>query len=175
MGIQGLLMELRPVAKRATLQDLAGKRAAVDALCWFAAAGSWRARAVVSLTPGRRLHRGIYTCALELGQGRESDKCVRWRGRGFNASSRAACAPRFVTYCRARMVEFLRASISVIFVFDGDRLPAKAGTEKNRHECEALPAAGLPTAPCRLPPLARLLTRRPMALQLSRGRPKARL
>lgn len=74
MGIQGLLTELRPVVKRATLQDLAGKRAAVDALCWCAVASRRCDRAFDLLTPRHRLHRGIYTCALELGQGRDTDK-----------------------------------------------------------------------------------------------------
>jgi hypothetical protein len=42
---------------------------------------------------------------------------------------------RFLTFCRDRMLMLLDHGIALLFVFDGDKLPAKLGTENDREAC----------------------------------------
>jgi exonuclease 1 len=54
MGISGLLPALKSIQKQRHLSEFAGHTIAVDGYVW--------------------LHRGIFTCTLELANGRETDK-----------------------------------------------------------------------------------------------------
>ena len=54
MGIQGLLPFLRSIQKQRHLSELSGQTLAVDGYCW--------------------LHRGTYTCSIELATGRKTSK-----------------------------------------------------------------------------------------------------
>ena len=78
-----------------------GMRAAVDAYSW--------------------LHKGAYSCALELQTGNHY-----WRKQNRDAP--------YVNYCihRANMLKFF--GIDPVIVFDGDRLPAKASEEGTRRQ-----------------------------------------
>ena len=76
-------------------------RAAVDAYSW--------------------LHKGAYSCALELQTGNHY-----WKKQNRDAP--------YVNYCihRAKMLKFF--GIEPVIVFDGDRLPAKASEEGTRRQ-----------------------------------------
>ena len=103
MGIKGLPEVLRPWLKSVQVGKYAGKRAAVDAYSW--------------------LHKGAYSCALELGTNN------RWWIR------QRRDAP-YVRYCIHRAQMLRHYGITPVIVFDGDRLPAK-GEEKERRERRA--------------------------------------
>ena len=104
MGIKGLPEVLRPWLKPVQVGKYAGKRAAVDAYSW--------------------LHKGAYSCALELGTNN------RWWIR------QRRDAP-YVRYCIHRAQMLRHYGITPVIVFDGDRLPAKGGEEKDRRERRA--------------------------------------
>ena len=104
MGIKGLPEVLRPWLKLVQVGKYAGKRAAVDAYSW--------------------LHKGAYSCALELGTNN------RWWIR------QRRDAP-YVRYCIHRAQMLRHYGITPVIVFDGDRLPAKGGEEKERRERRA--------------------------------------
>ena len=104
MGIKGLPEVLRPWLKSVQVGKYAGKRAAVDAYSW--------------------LHKGAYSCALELGTNN------RWWIR------QRRDAP-YVRYCIHRAQMLRHYGITPVIVFDGDRLPAKGGEEKERRERRA--------------------------------------
>ena len=55
MGVSGLLGLLKPVITPIHIKALGGKRVAIDAYGW--------------------LHRGAYTCAMELAEGKDPDGC----------------------------------------------------------------------------------------------------
>lgn len=78
-----------------------GMRAAVDAYSW--------------------LHKGAYSCALELHTGNHY-----WLKQNRDAP--------YVNYCmhRAKMLKFF--GVEPVIVFDGDRLPAKASEEGTRRQ-----------------------------------------
>ena len=95
---------LRPWLKPVQVGKYAGKRAAVDAYSW--------------------LHKGAYSCALELGTNN------RWWIR------QRRDAP-YVRYCIHRAQMLRHYGITPVIVFDGDRLPAKGGEEKDRRERRA--------------------------------------
>ncbi len=92
MGIQGLLKVLEPICEDISLSDLRGLKVAVDGLCW--------------------LHKGLYTCAYELGTNIKTD--------------------RHITFCMERTKLLLHYDITPIIVFDGGYLPSKRGTERER-------------------------------------------
>ncbi|EJD03466.1 PIN domain-like protein [Fomitiporia mediterranea MF3/22] len=94
MGIQGLLPLLKPIQRRRHLSDFSGQTLAVDAYVW--------------------LHRGAYSCATELVQGRPTR--------------------RYVDFCMARVRLLRHHGILPYLVFDGGPLPAKLGTEKEREK-----------------------------------------
>lgn len=56
MGIQGLLPVLKSITRPVHVSEYRGHRVAVDAYCW--------------------LHRGAYTCSVELCEGTPTDKCA---------------------------------------------------------------------------------------------------
>lgn len=86
---------LKGITRKAHLQEYLGKTIAIDAYAW--------------------LHRGAYSCALELALG-------------------TCSANGFISFCLNRVKFLLSLQITPIFVFDGDYLPAKEGTEKRRLE-----------------------------------------
>jgi exonuclease-1 len=106
MGIKGLPEVLRPWLKPVQVGKYAGKRAAVDAYSW--------------------LHKGAYSCALELGTNN------RWWIR------QRRDAP-YVRYCIHRAQMLRHYGITPVIVFDGDRLPAKG--ERRRIAASDAPSA----------------------------------
>lgn len=58
MGIPGLLPLLKSITHESKLEDLRGKRVAIDTLCW--------------------LHRGVYSCSQQLALGQETRAYVRF-------------------------------------------------------------------------------------------------
>eukprot|EP00048_Salpingoeca_helianthica_P020639 m.7625 g.7625 ORF g.7625 m.7625 type:complete len:803 (+) comp5069_c0_seq1:158-2566(+) len=60
------------------------------------------------------LHRGAYACAMELAQNIKTDV--------------------FVNYCMKRAAMMIHHKVRPVFVFDGDYLPAKKGTEGERQQ-----------------------------------------
>jgi hypothetical protein len=58
MGIPGLLQLLKPVMTDVHVKRMSGKRVAIDAYVW--------------------LHKGTFSCALELAQGKHTDNYTRY-------------------------------------------------------------------------------------------------
>ncbi len=54
MGIQGLLQALKYIQQRKHISQYKGEKVAVDGYCW--------------------LHKGVYACAYEIGQGIQTRK-----------------------------------------------------------------------------------------------------
>ncbi|KAM3577364.1 hypothetical protein VYU27_000794 [Nannochloropsis oceanica] len=93
MGIQGLLGALKPITTPVHIRELQGLRVGVDAYVW--------------------LHRGVFGCAAELCQGKDTK--------------------RYLHACFKRLNLLLSNGIGqVCIVFDGGPLPAKRGTEDER-------------------------------------------
>ena len=101
MGIKGLPEVLKPYLIPVEVSRHKGKRAAVDAYSW--------------------LHKGAYSCALELGT-----KNHYWRKLNRD--------PPYVRYCVHRAQMLRHFGLTPVIVFDGDRLPAKGGEEKERRD-----------------------------------------
>ncbi|CAL6314086.1 unnamed protein product [Bathycoccus prasinos] len=101
MGIKGLPEQLKHYYRDAQVEQFKGMRAAVDAYSW--------------------LHKGAYSCALELHTGNHY-----WVKQNRDAP--------YVNYCihRAKMLKFF--GVEPVIVFDGDRLPAKASEEGTRRQ-----------------------------------------
>ncbi|KAI9008180.1 PIN domain-like protein [Gaertneriomyces semiglobifer] len=94
MGIQGLLPFLKEIHRHSHISKFAGKTLVVDTYVW--------------------LHRGVFTCALELATGQATTK--------------------YVDYCM-RQVRLLTAhDVRPILVFDGGSLSMKSGTETQRRK-----------------------------------------
>ena len=92
MGVTGLSAFLSKVGKPTSLSQMKGKRVAVDGNVW--------------------LHRGTYSCALQLVSGEP--------------------ASGHIQYC-CRMANLFRShGVYVVIVFDGKRLPAKNGEHERR-------------------------------------------
>jgi 5'-3' exonuclease len=92
MGIHQLLQILKPAMKPASLSDFRGKRVAVDGNLW--------------------IHRGAYSCALELHCGQETSA--------------------YIHYCRRLANLLLDHGVRPLVVFDGANLSAKAETHAKR-------------------------------------------
>ncbi|KAI1438085.1 hypothetical protein GGR50DRAFT_641390 [Xylaria sp. CBS 124048] len=92
MGIQGLLPLLKSIQRPTELKKFSGETFGIDAYGW--------------------LHRGAVSCAIELAQGKPTQKYVDF------------------AMSRARMVRHF--GVTPYFVFDGDLLPSKAATEASR-------------------------------------------
>eukprot|EP01083_Nonionella_stella_P100469 283419_1 len=93
MGIQNLLPELKPITKYAKLSQFDGQTCGVDASCW--------------------LHRGSYSCALQLVSDQFTTKYLQ-----------------FTLHCINLLKSF---NITPIIVFDGAHLPMKANEEHRRN------------------------------------------
>ncbi|KAG5929062.1 hypothetical protein E4U42_007287 [Claviceps africana] len=92
MGVSGLLPLLKSIQRHTELKKCQGQTLAVDAYGW--------------------LHRAAYSCALELGQGKPTDRYVH------------------TAMHRVRMLQHF--GVTPYMVFDGDYLPSKAVTEESR-------------------------------------------
>ncbi|KAI0206660.1 hypothetical protein F4808DRAFT_2492 [Astrocystis sublimbata] len=92
MGIQGLLPLLKSIQRPTELKKFSGETLGVDAYGW--------------------LHRGAIACAIELAQGKPTQKYVDF------AMNRVRMAKHF--------------GVTPFLVFDGDFLPSKAATEASR-------------------------------------------
>ncbi|KAL8270302.1 hypothetical protein Esti_005772 [Eimeria stiedai] len=92
MGITNLLQFLKPITTVGHVEDCRGEVVGVDAMCW--------------------MHRGAAACAVELVEGRESDKFLRF----------------FIA-----MVSLLRYyGVTPLIVFDGSRIDVKSGEDEKR-------------------------------------------
>ncbi|KRX00552.1 5'-3' exonuclease, C-terminal domain [Pseudocohnilembus persalinus] len=92
MGIKNLLPQLASITQSKHVSDYKGKTCAVDTYAW--------------------LHRGFYSCGIELGQGIQTEK--------------------WLEFCLKRVEMLLNNNIKVVMVFDGHKLPSKKGTEGER-------------------------------------------
>ena len=93
MGISSLLPSLRSIVRTKHVGEAyGGKRVAVDSYCW--------------------LHRGAYSCSVELVEGIPTDK--------------------FVTSFMKRAHMLRRCNVEAVYVFDGGRMPGKADEEADR-------------------------------------------
>ena len=70
------------------------------------------------------LHKGMYGCAYDLGV-----KNHYWKKQGRD--------PPYVRYCVHRAQMLRHFGVNPVIVFDGDRLPAKGGEEKERRDRRA--------------------------------------
>eukprot|EP00939_MAST-03C_sp_MAST-3C-sp1_P005482 g5482.t1 len=97
MGIKGLLPAISDTFQKKHLREFAHKTAAIDGYSW--------------------LHKGCFTCSLDLARGAPTDGYIR--------------------YFMNRIRQLLESHVVPFVVFDGGNLPSKAGTEeerKNRRE-----------------------------------------
>ncbi|PPQ66528.1 hypothetical protein CVT26_009501 [Gymnopilus dilepis] len=94
MGISGLLPALKSIQVTKHLSEFRGKTVAVDAYVW--------------------LHKGVYSCAVELARGKDTHK--------------------YVDYAMHRIRLLRHHKIEPYVVFDGGPLPAKKGTEAERKQ-----------------------------------------
>ncbi|KPM35733.1 hypothetical protein AK830_g10850 [Neonectria ditissima] len=92
MGVSGLLPLLKSIQKPTELKNYAGQTLGVDTYGW--------------------LHRAAYSCALELGQDKPTQK--------------------YITSVLHRVRMLRHCGITPYMVFDGDYLPSKAATEDSR-------------------------------------------
>ncbi|KAJ2158262.1 hypothetical protein GGF46_003904 [Coemansia sp. RSA 552] len=93
MGISGLLPLLAEAQRKGHVSEFAGQTVGVDSYIW--------------------LYKGAFSCAVDIGLGRETDRYVT----------------SFMT--RARMLRHHK--VEPLFVFDGGLLPSKRETELERH------------------------------------------
>ncbi|KAG5932521.1 hypothetical protein E4U53_001290 [Claviceps sorghi] len=92
MGVSGLLPMLKSIQRHTELKKCQGQTLAVDAYGW--------------------LHRAAYSCAVELGQDKPTNRYVH------------------AAMHRVRMLQHF--GVTPYMVFDGDYLPSKAATESSR-------------------------------------------
>ncbi|KAJ2979004.1 hypothetical protein NUW58_g7316 [Xylaria curta] len=92
MGIQGLLPLLKSIHRPTELKKFSGETFGVDVYGW--------------------LHRGAIACAIELAQGKPTQK--------------------YVDYAMNRVRMLRHFGVTPYLVFDGDFLPSKAATEASR-------------------------------------------
>ncbi|KAH6653209.1 PIN domain-like protein [Truncatella angustata] len=94
MGVQGLLPLLKSIQRPTELKKHAGQTLAVDAYGW--------------------LHRGAIACAIELAQGKPTQK--------------------YITYCLRRVKMMQHFGVTPYLVFDGGYLPSKSDEEAHRRK-----------------------------------------
>lgn len=116
MGIKGLLPFLSAAQRDVNIASFRNQRAAIDAYCW--------------------LHRGAYSCALQLVMKTES--CEKLLV-GCLLLCRFCLAAHlyhrpFIKFCMKRVNLLRQYNITPIVVFDGANLPMKADTETERRE-----------------------------------------
>jgi len=92
MGITGLLLALKEIQQKKHLREYKNQKIAIDAFCW--------------------LHKGAYSCALELGQNIPTT--------------------RYIDFCVKRLKMVIENGAIPLVVFDGGRLPMKKDTEAAR-------------------------------------------
>ncbi|KAM3143539.1 hypothetical protein pb186bvf_004301 [Paramecium bursaria] len=94
MGIKDLLRNLKSLAKPMHVSKYSGMKVAIDSYCW--------------------LHKGIFSCAQDIVEGRDTDV--------------------YINFC-IRKVQMLQShNIKVVMVFDGGLLPSKQITESEREK-----------------------------------------
>ncbi|OIT30671.1 PREDICTED: exonuclease 1 [Nicotiana attenuata] len=96
MGIKDLLRFMKPYVEPVHIKKYAGKRVGIDAYCW--------------------LHKGAYSCSMELCLNLEGDKKLQ-----------------YLNYFMHRINLLRHYKITPVVVFDGGNLPCKSGTEEERH------------------------------------------
>ena len=94
MGIQSLLPLIKPALQQVSLSEFKGKRVGVDGNIW--------------------IHRGLFTCAVDLACGEEPDA--------------------YIKYCSNCARLLLDHGITPLVVFDGRALAAKGDTSAKRNE-----------------------------------------
>ncbi|KAM1938305.1 hypothetical protein FF1_015921 [Malus domestica] len=96
MGIKDLLRFLKPFIAPIHVKKYAGKRVGIDAYSW--------------------LHKGAYSCSLELGLNSNSERKLK-----------------YIDYFMHRINMLRHHKITPVVVFDGGNVPCKATTEHERH------------------------------------------
>ncbi|KAK6123068.1 hypothetical protein DH2020_043187 [Rehmannia glutinosa] len=96
MGINNLLKYMKPYVEPIHMKKYAGKRVGIDAYSW--------------------LHKGAYSCSMELSLDIEGDKKYQ-----------------FLNYFMHRINMLRHYKITPVVVFDGGSIPCKAATEDERH------------------------------------------
>ncbi|KAI4350997.1 hypothetical protein L6164_005391 [Bauhinia variegata] len=96
MGIKDLLKFMKPYIEPVHIKIYAGKRVAIDAYSW--------------------LHKGAYSCSMELCLNSDGEKKLR-----------------YIDYFMHRINLLRHYNITPVVVFDGCNLPCKAATEEERH------------------------------------------
>ncbi|XP_047956760.1 exonuclease 1 isoform X1 [Salvia hispanica] len=96
MGINNLLKFMKPYVESVHIKKYAGKRVGIDAYSW--------------------LHKGAYSCSMEV--------CLDMEGDKKN---------RFLQYFMHRISMLRHYKITPVVVFDGGSTPCKAATEDGRH------------------------------------------
>ncbi|KAI3735613.1 hypothetical protein L6452_15120 [Arctium lappa] len=96
MGIKDLLRFMKPYVQPIHIKKYAGKRVGIDAYSW--------------------LHKGAYSCSMELCLNMEGDKKFQ-----------------YLNYCMHRINVLRHHNICPVLVFDGGNIPCKSQTEQDRH------------------------------------------
>ncbi|XP_020548076.1 exonuclease 1 isoform X3 [Sesamum indicum] len=96
MGINNLLKFMKPYVERVHIKKYAGRRVGIDAYSW--------------------LHKGAYSCSMELCLDLEGDKKYQ-----------------FLKYFMHRINMLRHYEITPVVVFDGGNIPCKATTEDERN------------------------------------------
>ncbi|KAJ0764896.1 putative exodeoxyribonuclease I [Helianthus annuus] len=96
MGIKDLLRFMKPYVEPIHIKKYAHKRVGIDAYSW--------------------LHKGAYSCSMELCLNTEGDKKFQ-----------------YINYCMHRINMLRHHNITPVLVFDGCNIPCKALTEQQRH------------------------------------------
>ncbi|CAI8594959.1 unnamed protein product [Vicia faba] len=95
MGIKDLLRFMKPYVEPIHIKNYAGKRVGIDAYSW--------------------LHKGAYSCSMELCLDSDSEKKLR-----------------YIEYFMHRVNLLRYYKVTPVVVFDGGNVPCKAATEKER-------------------------------------------
>ncbi|XP_040998489.1 exonuclease 1 [Juglans microcarpa x Juglans regia] len=96
MGIKDLLRFMKPHIEPIHIKKYAGKRVGIDAYSW--------------------LHKGAYSCSMELCLNSDSDRKMR-----------------YLEYFMHRINLLRHHKVTPVVVFDGGNIPCKAATEEERH------------------------------------------
>ncbi|KAK1406764.1 hypothetical protein QVD17_38372 [Tagetes erecta] len=96
MGIKDLLKFMKPYVEPIHINKYANKRVGVDAYSW--------------------LHKGAYSCSMELCMNMDGDKKFQ-----------------YINYCMHRINLLRHHNITPVLVFDGGNIPCKSLTEQQRH------------------------------------------
>nr|XP_043627349.1 exonuclease 1 [Erigeron canadensis] len=96
MGIKDLLRFMKPYVDPIHINKYSGQRVGIDAYSW--------------------LHKGAYSCSMELCLNTEGDKKFQ-----------------YINYCMHRIDMLRHHDISPVLVFDGCNIPCKSITDHDRH------------------------------------------